>query len=314
MLGSSRINIPLSSARSPCGPEPRAEVAHCTQPCPGRGAAVRTIISTNFSKAGFIAVRENSLSSGEVQQSKKCKPQQRHKVPVPARGVHSNLLRFKFALDPFPGKCVEQHCNSSEQMNSVQPGKRIKEGSARASAQIHSLMPQRGPHEQLARNKTKSQQNGDSQPWQLRLESWREDSHGRELRLPHQATARHFQTETAGNEEKGIDPQLAIGKNDCLPIAYMRFLNGNPRPHLLPDDIGAGNSRKEHQHADGEKRYAHAITPQALLAGAKIVGLPGVAVIIATVAAMNGNLPRPPAAKLGMLFMNATASDGHMYF
>src|SRR5258708_403954 len=208
MLGSSRINIPLSSARSPCGPEPRAEVAHCTQPCPGRGAAVRTIISTNFSKAGFIAVRENSLSSGEVQQSKKCKPQQRHKVPVPARGVHSNLLRFKFALDPFPGKCVEQHCNSSEQMNTVHPAKRIKEGSARASAQIHSLMPQRGPHEQMARNKTKSQQNGDSQPWQLRLESWRAESPCRELPPPPHPPARPFPTQTARNEEQRISPHM----------------------------------------------------------------------------------------------------------
>src|SRR5258708_2341058 len=234
MVGSSRINIPLSSARSSFGPEARAEVAHCTQPCPGRGAAVRTIISTNFSKAGFIAVCENSLSSGEVQQSKKCKPQQRHKVPVPARGVHSNLLRFKFALDPFPGKCVEQHCNSSEQMNSVQPGKRIKEGSARASAQIHSLMPQRGPHEQMARNKTKSQQNGDSQPWQLRLESWRRDTHGRELRLPHQTNAPPFPTEPSRTQGKRIEPHIAHAQNDSPPHACNLSLHRKPHPPPPP--------------------------------------------------------------------------------
>src|SRR5258708_6433779 len=99
----------------------------------------------------------------------------------------------------------------------MESGERVEVRSAGCAAQVDTLMAQGIPHQQLSGEKSKAEHGSGSQPREFGFEMWRQNSHSGEFCFRHHAAPGKLQGHAAGDQEKGIDPQLAIGKRERPP-------------------------------------------------------------------------------------------------
>src|SRR6185437_1160024 len=113
-------------------------------------------------------------------------------MPIPACHLHGDPLGFEFGGQQPSSYGVEQHDQSSHQMDSMGAGNDIKQRAAWVRSQKNSLSAQDVPDQNLSCKKAETQKDRDAKPRQVTPKTWRNDAHGGELFLLGHCSARQF--------------------------------------------------------------------------------------------------------------------------
>src|SRR5882672_7315904 len=127
-------------------------------------------------------------------------------MPVPARNLNCDFLRFKLGSQQASGHGIKQHGESTYQVDGVSASEDIKQRAAGVGSQKGSLCAKNVPYQNLTHKKTEAQKNRYSQPWQIALQMWRNDAHGGELLFFCHRAARQLKGSAAEQQDHGIRP------------------------------------------------------------------------------------------------------------
>src|SRR6478672_3029856 len=140
-------------------------------------------------------------------------------MPVPSCNLHGNPLRFKLGGQQASGYRIKQDDQPSNKMDSMRAGEDVKQRTAWIGSQKGSLRAEDIPYQNLSSKKTKTQKDGNAEPWQVALKSRRYDSHSGKLFFFNHGAASQFKCQAADQQDYRICPQLQIRKAQGNPVA-----------------------------------------------------------------------------------------------